>query len=110
NKAGTSGSLKKVLTAIGLQTKPFTVVVRVAEGQGETAAEKQAATTTNVIGGVTEDGKYTGIKALLAAQAQLGIKPRILGAPYLDTQPVANALAAACQSMRAFGYVSAWGC
>ncbi|CHG51762.1 major tail sheath protein [Salmonella enterica subsp. enterica serovar Typhi] len=51
----------------------MTVVVRVA--QGETEAE----TTSNIIGGVTSDGKKTGMKALLSAQSQLGVKPRILG-------------------------------
>jgi phage tail sheath protein FI len=103
-KAGTTGTLKRTLTAIGLQTKPLTIVVRVAEGEDEME------TTSNVIGGVDGNGKYLGIKALLAAQAQLGVKPRILGAPGLDTQAVANALASAAQSLRAFGYVSAWNC
>lgn len=103
-KAGTTGTLKRALTAIGLQTKPLTIVVRVAEG------ETEAETTTNVIGGVDANGKYLGIKALLAAQAQLGVKPRILGAPGLDTQAVANELAAAAQSLRAFAYVNAWDC
>ncbi len=102
-KAGTTGTLARALEAIGAQTKPLTVVVRVDEGASE------AETTTNVIGTVTPAGKYTGIKALLAAQARLGVKPRILGAPGLDTQAVANALASAAQSLRGFAYVSAWG-
>ncbi|WP_250435773.1 phage tail sheath protein [Caballeronia sp. ATUFL_F2_KS9A] len=103
-KAGTKGTLYKTLNAIGQQTKPVTVVVRVAEGADA------AATTTNVIGSVTADGKYTGMKALLAAQAQLGVKPRILGAPDLDTQPVTAALAAIAQSLRGFVYAYASGC
>lgn len=101
--AGKKGTLCKTLDAIGKQTKPVTVVVRVAEGKD--AAE----TTTNVIGTVTADGKYTGMKALLAAQARLGVKPRILAAPGLDTQAVASALAVTAQSLRAFAYVSAAG-
>lgn len=103
-KAGTQGTLRRTLEAIGLQAKPFTVVVRVAEG------ETEAETTTNVIGGATEAGQYTGIKALLAAQSKLGIKPRILGAPGLDSKPVANALAAVAQQLRAFAYASCWEC
>ena len=103
-KAGTTGTLRRTLDAIGLQTKPFTIVVRVAEGDDE------AATTTNVIGTVTASGKYTGIKALLAAQGKLGIKPRILGAPGLDTQAVTNALVSVAQQLRGFVYASAWGC
>jgi phage tail sheath protein FI len=102
-KAGTSGTLLKVLQAIASQTKPVAVVVRVAEGATD------AETTTNVIGTVTAAGKYTGMKALLAAKAQLGIKPRILGVPFLDTQPVATALATIAQSLRAFAYISANG-
>ncbi|MDY7547264.1 phage tail sheath protein [Glaciimonas sp. CA11.2] len=103
-KAGKKGTLRRTLEAIGAQTKPFTIVVRVAEGDDE------AATTTNVIGTVTASGKYTGIKALLAAQGKLGIKPRILGAPGLDTQAVTNALVSVAQQLRGFVYASAWGC
>jgi phage tail sheath protein FI len=103
-KAGTKGTLGKALKAIALQTKPVTIVVRVAEGQDE------AATTSNVIGGVTADGQKTGIEALFAAQSAFGVKPRILGAPFLDTEAVANALASAAQKLRAFTYVQAFGC
>lgn len=103
SKAGSRGTLAKSLTAIADQARPVVVVVRVAEG--ETAAK----TTTNVIGGVSADGKYTGAKALLAAQAQLGVKPRILGAPGLDTQEVTVALAAVAQQLRAMVYASGHG-
>lgn len=103
-KAGKLGTLSRVLDAIGQQTKPVTVVVRVAEGV--TPAE----TTSNVVGSVTADGQYTGMKALLAAQSMLGIKPRILGAPGLDTQAVGTALAGLAQQLRGFAYVSAHGC
>ncbi|MFM0284130.1 phage tail sheath protein [Paraburkholderia sediminicola] len=103
-KAGTKGTLLKVLKSIAAQTKPVTIVVRVAEGNDE------AETTTNVVGGVDKNGKYTGLNALLASQAAFGFKPRILGVPYLDTQPVATALAAIAQKLRGFAYVSANGC
>ncbi|NML31778.1 phage tail sheath protein [Paraburkholderia antibiotica] len=100
-KAGKSGTLYKVLDAISLQARPQTVVVRVEEG--ESAAE----TTSNVIGTVKPDGTRTGIKALEAAPGMLSVKPRILAAPALDTQPVANALASLGQAMRAMAYVAA---
>lgn len=103
-KAGTQGTLLKTLTAIAAQTNAMVVVVRVAAGVDE------AATNTAVIGGVTAGGQYTGMKALLAAQAQLGVKPRILACPGLDTEPVATALAGIAQQLRAFAYVSAWDC
>lgn len=102
-KAGESGTLARALDAIGDQAKPVTVVVRVP--QGETEAE----TTSNIIGGVT-DGKRTGMKALLAAQSQLGVKPRILGVPGHDTQAVATELLSVAQSLRGFAYLSAYGC
>lgn len=109
-KAGTKGTLSAALAAIGDQCKPVTVVVRVAEGEGEDEEAIQAATLSNIIGGADENGQYTGLKALLTAQAVTGVKPRILGVPGLDTQEVAVALASICQQLRAFGYISAWGC
>lgn len=103
-KAGESGTLARSLDAIADQAKPVTVVVRVA--QGETEAE----TTANIIGGVTADGKKTGMKALLSAQSQLGVKPRILGVPGHDTQAVSTELLSVAQSLRGFAYLSAYGC
>lgn len=103
-KAGKTGTLAQSLDAIADQCSPVIVVVRVP--QGDTEAE----TTSNIIGGTTEDGKKTGMKALLAAQAQLGVKPRILGVPGHDTQAVATELAAVAQSLRAFAYVNAYEC
>ena len=103
-KAGESGTLARSLDAIADQSKPVTVVVRVA--QGETEAE----TTSNIIGGVTSDGKKTGMKALLSAQSQLKVKPRILGVPGHDTQAVATELMSVAQRLRGFAYLSAYGC
>ncbi len=85
-KAGESGTLARSLDAIADQAKPVTVVVRVP--QGETEEE----TTTNIIGAVTAEGKKTGMKALLSAQSQLGVKPRILGVPGHDNKAVATEL------------------
>jgi len=103
-KAGTKGTLAASLQAIADQTKPYVIVVRVKEGATE------AATTSALIGTTTADGKYTGMKALLAAKAKVGLVPRILGVPGLDSQPVASALVAIGQQLRAFNYVSAWNC
>lgn len=109
-KAGTMGTLAASLQAIADQTKPLCIVVRVADGTGETAAEKEASLASNLIGTTTADGKYTGMKALLAAKGRLGLVPRILGIPGLDSLPVATALAAIAKDLRAFAYISAWGC
>lgn len=103
-KAGTDGTLAKTLDAIADHGAPIVVVVRVAEGLDA------AATTTNVIGTVTVGGQYTGMQALLAAEAKIGVRPRILACPGLDTQDVAAALATIAQKLRAFAYVSAWNC
>ncbi|QDQ27693.1 phage tail sheath protein [Chitinimonas arctica] len=102
-KAGTKGTLAATLDAIADQAKPIIVVVRVADGASE------AETTSNVIGTVNAAGRYTGMKALLTAQASLGVKPRILACPGLDSLPVATELAAIAQKLRAFAYVSAHG-
>ncbi|MFJ3458481.1 phage tail sheath protein [Scandinavium goeteborgense] len=109
-KAGTKGTLASSLQAIADQSKPVTVVVRVEEGTGDDEDAAQAQTISNIIGTTDENGKYTGLKALLTAQAVTGVKPRILGVPGLDSLEVATALVPVAQKLRAFGYVSAWGC
>ncbi|RON97126.1 phage tail protein [Pseudomonas fluorescens] len=103
-KAGEKGTLAVSLQAIANQTKPYVIVVRVKEGQDE------AETASALIGTTTESGKYTGMKALLAAKSRLGLVPRILGVPGLDSLPVATALTALAQQLRAFAYISAWDC
>ena len=103
-KAGKLGTLKATLEAIAAQAKPMVVVVRVAEGDDE------AETTSNVIGTTTAEGKFTGMKALLAANNTLKVKPRILAAPGLDNAAVATALVSIAQKLRAFAYLSAHDC
>jgi phage tail sheath protein FI len=103
-KAGTEGTLSASLQAIADQTKPLTVVVRVTKGKTD------AETTSNLIGTTNASGKYTGMKALLASKGRLKVTPRILGVPGLDSLPVATALVAIAQQLRAFAYVSAWDC
>ncbi|WP_217619312.1 phage tail sheath subtilisin-like domain-containing protein, partial [Achromobacter sp. GbtcB20] len=75
--------------------------------QGETEAE----TTSNVIGGVDPNGRYTGMKALLAAQnSGPKVKPRIIGIPGLENAATIAALAETAQKLRGFGYASITGC
>ncbi|MDD5175759.1 MAG: phage tail sheath protein [Sterolibacterium sp.] len=108
-KAGVVGTLAKALKAIGDQTNALVVVVRVAVGAGADPAAIVAATNTNVIGTVTEDGQYTGLQALLGAQTRLSVKPRIIVCPGLDTLPVATAMVSIAQKLRGFAYVTANG-
>ena len=109
-KAGEQGTLAKSLDAIADQASPVTVVVRVADGEGVDDAAKEADQVSKIIGGVTPAGQYTGLKALLAAEAQLGVKPRILGVPGLDSLPVTTELVAIAEKLRAFAYASCWDC
>ena len=101
-KAGSDGTLKLALEAIGDQTSPTLIVVRVEEGAD------QAATDTNVIG-ATDGNTYTGIQALLAAETVVGLRPRILAAPGLDTQDVTTELVVAAKKLRAMVYARAIG-
>lgn len=100
-KAGATGTLAQALKAIGQQAQAVTVVVRVAPGNDA------AATTSNVIGTTNAQGQKTGLQALLAAQGQLGVKPRIIGAPGLDTEAVADEIGTIAEQLRGFGYVAA---
>ena len=101
-QAGTGGTLADALSGIADQTSPIVVVVRVAPGLDEEA------TDDNVIGATT-GGAYTGMQALLAAEAQLGVRPRILGAPGLDTQVVTTAMIVVAKQLRAMVYARAVG-
>lgn len=101
-KAGTGGTLKAALEAIGDEASPLVIVVRVAEG------EDQAETDANVIG-ATDGNVYTGLQALLAAETVVGKRPRIIGAPGLDTQAVVAEMVIAARKLRAMVYASAIG-
>ncbi|UYL85425.1 tail sheath subtilisin-like domain-containing protein [Acidovorax phage Alfacinha3] len=105
-KAGTKGTLSTALAAIADQSRPVLVIVRVADGVGADAEAKAADQTSKVVGDYI-NGTRTGIQALLAAEQQLGVKPRILGAPGLDNKPVAEALTAVAGKLRAMAYVHA---
>ncbi|MGL6445212.1 phage tail sheath subtilisin-like domain-containing protein [Aeromonas veronii] len=102
-KAGTQGTLAKTLQAIADTVNTITIVVRVAKGATD------AATNTNVIGAAKPDGTFTGLKALQRASSATGITPRIIGAPGLDTLPVATELAAVARKLRAFTYIACVG-
>jgi len=100
--AGNDGTMKSALQAIADQVRTTVVVVRVAPGADA------AATATNVIGS-DANGIKTGMQALLAAEAQIGVRPRIIGAPGLDPENVAKALAAVAKRLRAMAYAGAVG-
>lgn len=102
-KAGEEGKLARALEAIADQSSPPIIVVRVAEG------EDDAETETNIVGTTTAEGQLTGMQALLGAESQLGLRPRILGVPGYDNQQVATDLATIAQKLRGFAYTAAIG-
>ena len=105
-KAGTTAAgntLLASLNAIAAQCSPLIVVVRVAKGIDD------AATASNAIGTTDANGRLTGMQALIGAQGRLGVKPRIIGAPGIDTQAVGVALATVAQKLRGMAYVHADG-
>ncbi|WP_375292456.1 phage tail sheath subtilisin-like domain-containing protein [Sphingomonas melonis] len=100
--AGATGTLKSALQAIAAQVRAPVVVVRVAPGA-------DAAATAAAVIGADVDGVKTGMQALLAAEGQINLRPRIIGAPGLDTEAVATALAAVAKRLRAMAYAAAIG-
>jgi hypothetical protein len=75
-KLGTAGTLPAALDGIFDQTGAVVIVVRVAAGIND------AATVTNVIGGVNvTTGSYEGVHAFLGSESTNGFCPRILCAP-----------------------------
>jgi uncharacterized protein len=102
--AGIKGTLARALQDIDNQVRCPVIVVRVAEGEDE------ATTTANVIGTINAQGRYTGLKALLTAQQRVGLRPRVLGAPGLDTEAVAQEIVITAQKLNAFAYASCYGC
>ncbi|AGF74821.1 phage tail sheath protein FI [Bartonella australis AUST/NH1] len=69
------GTLPNALDLIFKQVGAVVVVVRVKEGDDESA------TLTNILGGVDANGSYEGVHALIGAQSLVGQTPRILIAP-----------------------------
>lgn len=101
-KAGSGGTLKAALTAIDDIVTPTIIVVRVA------VSEDAQAQDAAVIG-ATDGATYTGMQALLKAEAQTGYRPRILGAPGLDSEAVTTKLAILAKKLRGFAYARAIG-
>lgn len=81
-KAGTTGTLRNALKDIYRQTGAIVAVVRVAEPDPLDVADDESELLANVVGTVdNETGQYTGLKALLAAESLVGVRPRLIIAP-----------------------------
>lgn len=96
--AGTGGTLGPALAAIYDQCSPIVIVVRVAE-EAISADQDEAA--------IGSAGTYTGLHALLAAESATGYRPRVIGAPGLDTLAVTTALIPVAQKLRGMVYAAA---
>lgn len=83
DKAGTQGTLKDCLTTMREITNPTIVVLR-----------------------VTDISNVDILDELLNCQTLLGITPKILGAPGLDTPTVVKKLVSIAKKRRAFVYAS----
>lgn len=101
-KAGSTGTLAAALGAIADQSNPAAVIIRVA-ASGTTSTQN-----ANAIGTVTTGG-YAGAQALLVAEARTGVRPRIIGAPGLDTAAVTAALVIIAKKLRGMVYAAAIG-
>lgn len=83
---GLTGTLPAAIDGIFDQIGAVVVMIRVEEGADE------AATMANVIGGIDDaTGAYTGIQALLGAEAFTGQKPKILVAPGYSSSTAVSA-------------------
>ncbi len=100
--AGTAGTLKPTFEAIADQSSPVIIIVRV-------ATDVDPADQDLLVIGGNVSGSYTGLQALLAAEAVTGFRPRIIAAPGLDTEDVATELAVIAKQLRGMAYAAAIG-
>ena len=99
-KLGTTGTLPAAMTAIFGQVGAMVVVVRVEEGADE------AKTISNIIGGVDDNGQYTGMQALLGAECVVHVAPKILIAPgFTHEAAVATAFQPIADRLRAMALI-----
>lgn len=99
--AGQQGNLRKNLEIIALITNPTLIVIRIPSpfnGNNFNASK--------VIGTTDGTGQRTGIRALLTAKSLLGLTPKIIIAPDVETPDVVEALASVCKKLRAYSYIT----
>ncbi|MEC7120355.1 MAG: phage tail sheath C-terminal domain-containing protein [Pseudomonadota bacterium] len=98
--AGYQGTFRRVLEAIQPITNPTMVVVRIEDPTVGELLSSAAVIGQNV------DGQRTGLQCLLTAKSVLGLKPKILAAPFLETPDVVQALIAIAKKLRGLCYVT----
>ncbi|TDE34117.1 phage tail sheath subtilisin-like domain-containing protein [Antarcticimicrobium sediminis] len=99
---GATGTLKDAVDDVFDQIGAYTVVIRVEEGADD------AGTMSNLVGDATT---LTGVHALKKAEAQLGIKPRLIAIPGFTTgdgttaNPVVAELVGVLDQLKAVAFV-----
>lgn len=99
-KAGTTGNLRKNLEIISQITSPTLVVIRIEHPLGAVLNQSL------VIGTTEETGQRTGLQALLTVKSVLGLTPKIICVPDVETIDIANAIGAICKKLRAYSYIT----
>ncbi|MEG1856889.1 MAG: hypothetical protein RR231_15530 [Acinetobacter sp.] len=98
--AGTQGNLRKNLEIMALITNPTLIIIRIPNPFLD-----EVFAASKVIGTTTSEGR-TGIQALLTAKSILGLTPKIIIAPEVESPDVVEALAAVCKKLRAYSYIT----
>ncbi|MFV0384877.1 phage tail sheath subtilisin-like domain-containing protein [Paracoccus sp. (in: a-proteobacteria)] len=99
---GATGTLKDAVDDVFDQIGAYTIVIRVEEGADT------AATMSNLVGDATQ---LTGVHALKKAEAQLGIKPRLIAIPGFTSSdgvtanPVVAELVGVLDQLKAVAFV-----
>jgi len=99
-KAGTTGNLRKNLEIISQITSPTLVVIRIDDPLGVVLNQSL------VIGTTEETGQRTGLQALLTVKSVIGLTPKIICVPDVETIDIANAIGAICKKLRAYAYIT----
>lgn len=104
----TEGTLTAAMDGVFDQAGAAVVVIRVDEALTAEGDIDEAATLSNLVGGVSGSGDYEGVQAFLAAESVLGVSPRILVAPGFTHQrpsgnknPVAAEMVGIAERLRA---------
>lgn len=99
--SGTEGNLRASLETIAAITNPTLIVVRI-----EDPFTDEVFNQSKVIGSTLPTGQRTGLQAFLTAKSILGLTPKILIAPDVETPEVVQTLASICKKLRAYSYIT----
>ncbi|GAB6853004.1 hypothetical protein JCM15831A_00280 [Asaia astilbis] len=106
---GDVGTLVPAFSDILDECSPVVVAIRVeavASNGGEAALSYDPATIPNVVGGLSSEGKYTGVHCLLSAESSVGKRPRLLCAPGWTHQASSNGIISIAVSNGGSGYTA----